>query len=157
MPIRIVQGDITEATEHTICHQVNCQGRMKSGVAAAIRKKWPRVYTDYKDWLEIFKKRNESPLGTNSLTFTDDGKLIVNMFAQDNYGYDGRRYTSYDAFWLCLNKIKYYAAKDTSIAFPYGIGCGLGGANWHIIYTMIEEVLSKDYDITLYKLKEIEE
>ena len=47
--IEIKIGDITNSKANYICHQVNCQGAMNSGVAKAIREKWPRVYKAYSD------------------------------------------------------------------------------------------------------------
>ena len=76
------------------------------------------------------------------------------MFAQDGYGYDGRRYTSYDAFWACLGEITKTVPKGSTIAFPDHIGCCRGGANWEVIRTMIEVVLGWDYKVYLYKLEE---
>ena len=64
------------------------------------------------------------------------------------------QYTSYDAFWSCLYKIKDQVPKGSKIGFPMGIGCGLGGANWEVISTMIEEVLYKDFDVYIYQLEE---
>ena len=50
--IHYVQGDITKSDCDIICHQVNCQGVMNSGVAKAIREKWPEVYDNYKRWCD---------------------------------------------------------------------------------------------------------
>ena len=44
----IIYDDITKSNADYICHQVNCQGVMGSGVAKAIRDKWPQVYEEYK-------------------------------------------------------------------------------------------------------------
>ena len=76
------------------------------------------------------------------------------MYAQDSYGYDGRRYTSYDAFWSCLGAIRDSVPKGSKIGFPFKIGCGLGGANWEVIRTMIEEALGNDYEVYIYELME---
>ena len=75
---------------------------------------------------------------------------IANMISQAKFGYDGRRYTSYDAFYNCLDNLKnrMFILNQTSIAFPYNIGCCRGGANWNIIKTMIEEVF-KDSNFTI--------
>ena len=43
--------------------------------------------------------------------------------------------------------------KGATIAFPYKIGCGLGGANWEIIEKMID-VVFKDYGVFIYKLED---
>ena len=70
---------------------------------------------------------------------------VCNFFSQYNYGYDGRRYTSYDAFWNCLNELRRTIPIGSSIGFPARIGCDRGGANWAVIEKMIEEVLGADY------------
>lgn len=75
------------------------------------------------------------------------------MYGQETYGYDGRRFTSYDAFWSCLGKIRERVPHGATIAFPDRIGCGLGGANWEVIRTMIEQALG-DYEVYIYKLEE---
>lgn len=139
--------DITNAEEYIICHQVNCQGAMNSGVAKAIRCKWPEVYNKYKQWCED----NIAMLGVIQEVETNF-RTIINMFSQDKYGYDNKQYTSYDAFMKCLYSItaRYDPqSKFTTIAFPYKIGCVRGGASWPVIQKMIETVM-KDYDITFY-------
>lgn len=45
--------------------------------------------------------------------------------------------------------------RDASIAFPFGIGCVRGGANWNIIEKMITEILGNyEREIVFYKLEE---
>lgn len=157
-----VNGNLLDTNCQYICHQVNCQGKMNSGVAKAIREKWPIVYTNYiAKFKDIQPEHFKLFLGTiqfvplyNDYYLDKERKQVINMFAQDNYGYDGRRYTSYDAFWSCLNYIATTVPKGSSLAFPYKVGCVRGGANWTIIETMIKEVLEKDYDVFIYKLEE---
>ena len=153
-------GNILDSGADIICHQVNCQGKMNSGVAKAIREKWPEVYIKYMESNEImWDKAHEHGrmiwnhmLGQIQVVFIADKKTmaVVNMFAQENYGYDGRRYTSYDAFWSCLGEIKKYLNPGVTIAFPARIGCVRGGANWNVILTMIEEVLGEDYNVEIW-------
>ena len=45
--IRFENISLLEADVDYICHQVNCMGRMNSGVAKAIRERWPIVFTTY--------------------------------------------------------------------------------------------------------------
>lgn len=147
MKIIHVKCDILEIDCQVICHQVNCMGAMRSGVAKAIREKWPAVYKTY---LLGLKLKSET-LGTISVTDIDRNKHVVNMYSQYEYGYDGKRYTSYDAFCSCLEAIKDFAIYNDikSIAFPYNIGCCRGGANWNVIYAMIESVFS-DTELDIY-------
>lgn len=154
-------GNILDSGANYICHQVNCRGAMNSGVAKAIRNEYPNVFTEYyecaKDidigfgdmqlsWEHMLGHIQIIPVSKNAI-----GKgCVINMFAQNGYGYDGRRYTSYDAFWSCLGEIKEKVIKGKTIAFPARIGCVRGGANWKVIFTMIEEVLGDDYNIEIW-------
>lgn len=157
-------GNILDSGADIICHQVNCQGAMNSGVAKAIRQKWPKVYTEYKakcDYEEATVNdlygQYENPidwseclLGDIQVVLVEENKAVINMFAQQYYGYDQKRYTSYDAFWYCLGRIKRIINPEKTIAFPARIGCVRGGANWNVILTMIEEVLGADYNIEIW-------
>lgn len=174
--IYYINGDLLNTQCQYICHQVNCQGKMNSGVAKAIRDKWPVVYHNYMakynaaaDMADEWAVRYEGSAPTASEILLGNIQIVglwedyyttpihqsvINIFAQQCYGYDGRRYTSYDAFWLCLGKIRETVPKGSSLAFPYKIGCVRGGANWTIIETMIKEALEKDYNIFIYKLED---
>lgn len=160
-------GNLLDAPVDYICHQVNCQGRMGSGIAKQIKERWPVVYDQY---IAAFKEReeevvklsgqwetqidvSETLLGHLQQIPVSDTQTVINMFAQQWYGYDGKRYTSYDAFWTCLGGIRDSVPKGSKIGFPYRIGCGLGGANWQVIETMIYAVLGKDYDVYIYVLE----
>ena len=173
MSVQHIQCNLLDAPVDYICHQVNCQGRMGSGIAKQIRERWPVVYKNYMAKIyavdEFVSKTyggyengpntSEILLGDIQIVglwedyyATDFHQSVINMFAQQYYGYDGKRYTSYDAFWNCLNLIKQTVPKGSTIGFPDHIGCGLGGANWEVILTMIKEVLN-DYNVYIYKLE----
>ena len=162
--IQLVKGNLLESDCYYICHQVNCQGRMGSGIAKQIREKWPVVYQNYMAKCNFEHKdyiRPELLLGDIQIVglwedFEKDTnhQAVINMFSQYNYGYDGKRYTSYDAFWGCLGLIKEAIPKGRKIGFPYGIGCCLGGANWEVIKTMIEQVLDEKFEVYIYYLEE---
>lgn len=79
------------------------------------------------------------------------------------YGYDGKQYTDVKAFREGLSFIRqqipvYWFDTDnrphkTTIALPYKIGCGRGGADWEVVYKIIEEELSS-FKVELWKLEE---
>lgn len=154
--INYQNSDLTNSTADLICHQVNCQGVMGSGVAKAIREKWSVVYDNYMKQYNDSQIYSVSCLGTCQFVSLSDyyhnsNQVVVNMFAQYKYGYDGNRYTNYEAFYNCLSSIKEFVKEHSSIssiAFPYKIGCDRGGANWNIIRTMIEEVF-KDIPVKI--------
>lgn len=94
MKIEYVKGSVVDASESIIAQGCNAQGVMGSGVAKAIRDKWPEVFQPYKTHC----KRCQEPLGTISFTATWDGeKMIANMITQRFYGRDGKVYVDYDA------------------------------------------------------------
>ena len=152
MSIYYRNEDLLNSDCEYICHQVNCRGVMGSGVAKQIKEKWPEVYEAYSIWHSYHVNREGEKGLLGEIQIVPIGEnAIINMFSQENFGRDGERYTSYDAFWRCLEKIKYSIPKYSSIAFPYKIGCGLGGANWEIIETMIRLALKDDYDVYIYR------
>lgn len=77
----------------------------------------------------------------------DNGTVICNCFAQDDYGRD-RQYTSYQYLRKSLLQAKTYVEgylKDVpqtpvSIRIPYGLGCGLAGGDWNMVYGILNEV-----------------
>lgn len=169
MPMTYCTGSLLDTNCQYICHQVNCQGKMNSGVAKAIREKWPIVFEKYDEWHRKFdawahttsvtksridESKKIAMLGRVLSVPVNENQFVLNFASQFEYGYDGKRYTSYDAFWMCLGAIRSTVPKGSSIAFPYGIGCVRGGANWEVIKTMIKEVLAEDYDVYIYKLEE---
>jgi hypothetical protein len=78
-------------------------------------------------------------------------KYIAHLFAQRYYGYDGKRYTDYEALYKGLEYVSEVATTfKKSVAIPYKIGSDRGGANWEIVLKMIE-VLFKDVETTIYQ------
>ena len=154
------KGNLLESDCDYICQQVNCQGKMNSGIAKQIREKWPVVYKNYMEKYNILNGVSGALLGDIQIVglwedyyATDFHQSVINMFSQEHYGYDGRRYTSYDAFWNCLNLIKRTVPKGKTIGFPKKIGCDRGGANWPVILEMITEVLGVEYKVFIYYLE----
>ena len=145
MPVKIIDGDLFETKANYICHQVNCQGRMGSGVAKQIRSKYPEAYDAY-----IEKCKTTGVLGQTQFVKCKNGKTVVNMFAQDRYGYDGERYTDYAAFMSCLMAIRIVVPENEVVAMPYKIGCGLGGGEWGVVLRMIKEELP-NHTVELWK------
>jgi O-acetyl-ADP-ribose deacetylase (regulator of RNase III) len=102
-------------------------GVMGSGVAKAIREKYPEAYSAYRKQEEI----DGLKLGTYSSVITKDNKLIINAITQKYYGRDGKKYVSYDAI-SAVAKTLNELYENTSIAIPK-IGAGLGGGSWDVI------------------------
>lgn len=153
MPTKIIvkEGDLLRVKAGHVVHGCNAQGVMGSGVAKAIRAIYPEVYADYRREYET----NGLTLGV-AYPFTVSSALKVwNAITQDQFGTD-RRQVNYDAIATCFKQINDYIAvghegmadlQPNEIHIPM-IGAGLGGGNWNIIKTIIEETV--DYDVTLW-------
>ena len=119
--------DITTVCRGVIAHGVNAQRAMGSGVALAIKNKWPVVYTKYM----------EQPKGSQMLGVAhginvngDDSVWVVNCYTQEYFGADGKVYADPNAIETSLRGA-YQLAKsyDMPIYLPQ-IGAGLGGLDW---------------------------
>lgn len=153
MEIREVIGDLLEGDSKIIVHQVNCMGEMNSGVAKAIRNKYPEVFEQYNRYIRSHTGRTSLMLGTCLLVPVNDGKIVANIFGQNFFGYDGERYTSYDAVCEGLEGLCSLLREPTTIGFPYKMSSDRGGADWDIILSIIKSVFKNtEHSITIYKL-----
>lgn len=146
--LRIIEkdGDITQSKCDFICHCVNCQGKMGSGVAKSLKEKYPLIYNAYCD----FVKKNgigKNLLGKIQVVEVITNNInIVNMFCQEYYGYDGKKYVSYDAIAVAFNNLCEYILtnninRDITICIPFKFGSGLAGGNWNIVKEIIVQTL----------------
>lgn len=155
-------GDITTLKRGLVLHQVNCQGYMNSGVAKAIRERWPFVFEEYsKICNPILNSRLiEGPayhLGRVQLVqpVEDEDLYVGNLFGQETYyqpgDEKGLRYTSYDALDRAFTLVAgWNRDRRLPVHFPL-IGSDRGGAHWPVIRAMIEHRLGQ-YDLFLWLL-----
>lgn len=148
--IKTVIGDIRDAAEDIICHQVNCQGVMGAGVAKAISTHWPEVKKSYLRYCRRFSSPYDL-LGKVQPVEVSPDKTVLNIFGQLNCGNNRfLRYTDYTALTQAFDEIRNkYAGK--SLAFPYGFGCGLANGDWAIVEKMLHTYFD-NMDVTIYKL-----
>lgn len=140
------EGNIFDSNVDVICHQVN-PITMGSGIAKQVRDRFPRVYEKYKNVCD----KGLLKLGMCQVVETEKGsnKYIANLCGQENFGYDGKRYTNYEGIYTALEKLANYCKEHNikSVAFPWNMSCDRGGANWNIIIVMIESVFYDNEDI----------
>jgi len=135
-------GNLLDVKHGIIVHGCNAQGVMGSGVALAVKNKYPGAFRAYQ---EAYFDR-ELRLG-GIVPYLADGDptypklIIVNAITQEFYGTD-RRHVDYDALRTCFKEVA-KLAKTTllfDIHFPL-IGCGLAGGDWSVVAPIIEEEL----------------
>lgn len=144
MPIEYRKADLLEQDDiNVIIHQANCHHTMGSGIAAAIKKKYPEAYAaDLKTGFGDISK-----MGTYSKAITKDGKRILNLYSQFNFGY-GKRHTDYNAManGMALIRKDILAAPNKSklvLGMPYKIGSALGGGSWRVVEAIIHDTFEE--------------
>ncbi len=150
-----LQGDLLEMFDqgvfNIILHGANCRSTMNSGIAKQIKEKYPGAYkADCED-----KRSPEEKLGGFSYYF-NNSEIIINAYTQLNYGVGLQ--VSYPHMKRAFNSIADYVVTVYSfsaipcikIGYPL-IGCGLGGGDWKIVSSIIDEAF-KNFDHTLVQL-----
>lgn len=158
MTITTIIGDLLNSNDGMIAHCCNTRNTMNSGVAKALRVRFPEVYNeDTRAYIQHGKELLGKSIVVEVVTNPLDTniKLVANLYAQPNYGYDGNRYMNYEAFYQCLEELKKQALelKVTSIGMPYKIASDRAGGHWPIVLEMIKHIFADtDLNINLYKL-----
>ena len=122
--MKIVYGDILAfqpTTNHYLAHQCNTTTIQVAGLASQVFKKHPNAH--HKDKLRH----------AGTIDIIDN---IINMYGQVLPGGPGvieSRALRLEYFTSCLAELYYECAlfrPDSSIAFPYRIGCGIAQGDW---------------------------
>lgn len=150
--IEVRQGNAL-AQNGIIVHGCNCLGVMGAGIALQVRLQYPAVFDEYVKE----HKTNGLKLGHIQVVEVAPEKWIVNAMTQQSTG--GPRPVSYDAVARCFENVNAAAeqleqqtGKSHEIIFPQ-IGAGLGGGNWKIIETIIDQSVSDKFKKVLYLYK----
>ncbi len=130
-----------------IIHCCNCFNTMGAGIAKSIAEKYPEAKAADQKTI----KGDKGKLGNFSYA-ESNGKLIINLYAQYNYGRD-KRYVNYEAMINALYKVKQFLEtkedhKNLKIG-TYKMGCRLAGGNWEIVKPILDEVF-RNYNLCVY-------
>ncbi len=124
--IEYIEKSVIDVETGVVAHGVNCQGKMGSGVAKAIRAKWPIVYEEYKK-----QSTGAEALGSCLIVTINDSLHVANCYTQKFYGYDGNKYADPSAVGRSMEVVGMFADMYNLPVFMPKIGCGLGGLDWH--------------------------
>lgn len=134
--VTIKKGDLLNATEKIIAHQVNCFG-IAGGLAAAVFEKYPVAERDY---MQLVQRANPwQLLGLPQITGQQkDGHIIANLYGQYQAGADYRP----DALKSALETLGQIAKQGKwSVALPYKLSCGICGGDWDEVLEIIEDAM----------------
>ncbi|KWT98490.1 MULTISPECIES: macro domain-containing protein [unclassified Variovorax] len=171
MTIRFNTGDLL-AQQGIIVHGCNCFGKMGSGMAKAIRNRYPFAYRAYMNRFEVFglqlgdivavanpKLRMQQPELMRHISQFDEsipeGVIVVNAMTQYDYATSDdtstRVFADYPAIEAAFARI-YMIAAATKMPVNYPlIGCGLARGKWPEVRERIERSM-KNIDSDLWLL-----
>lgn len=147
--IEYLRKDITTIEKGIIVHGCNCQGVMASGVARAIRARWPSVYLAYLYYADGM----DYTLGDIIPVKLKRDLWVINGLTQFNFGREAStRYGSPLAISQVLCKTVLMAIQHALPIYMPKIGCGLGGLNWEAdVEPVVQRVLHEaTRDVPLY-------
>lgn len=150
MKIEYREGDVLASDVYVVAHGCNNMGIMGSGIAKQIKAQYPAAFDRYhKLYLE-----DNIKLGSVHFVKVNELRMIGNFITQPLVALNDVeiRYASYDAIAECMVRANALLVKNniTEFAMPL-IGAGLGGANWNIIESIIENTCH-DVKPIVYKL-----
>lgn len=134
-------GDMLTAESGIIMHGCNAQGVMGSGIALAVKTKYPAAFTDYKDFCN--STSIDQRLSKTVFSIINSQLIIANSITQLHFGREDKQYVSYKAIQECFITVAESAAlHKLPIHYPM-IGAGLGGGDWAVISEIIDDVFSQ--------------
>lgn len=154
MALKYLKQNVVEIDRGVVAHGCNCQGVMGSGVALAVRKKWPNAYESYKGICEAYGKDDDLLGLVHFITVQherDDGVnkqakiVLANMLTQRFYGSDGKKYANVDAIETALEQTAILADMSNLSVYMPKVGCGLGGLDWETEVRPVVERIANDY------------
>lgn len=139
------KGNLLNAKEKVIAHQVNCFG-VAGGLAADVFKKWPFARSDY---YQLTKRiPGKALLGMAHFTGQQrDGHIICNLYGQFNPGADYNPRKLEQALEMLGNTAR---IMNWSVALPHGLSCGICGGDWDEVRQIIERTMD-GVDCVIYQ------
>lgn len=152
--IEYLKKDVTTIDTGVVAHGVNCQGVMGSGVAGALRRKYPQIFTRYHNICQLYATTPDWMLGlVDFVEISGESEpllMIANCFTQENYGRDGKRYASVDAVRSAIDHAVELAKASGVPFYMPKIGCGLGGLSWENEVEPIIQEISEKHSVIIY-------
>lgn len=142
------KGDLFESGCEALVNTVNCIGIMGAGLAAAFKKKFPKMNQAY---IKICKEGKLRP-GLMHIWENPTGnpKYVINFPTKDDLSPSKLEYIT-DGLDKLKQVVEKYSIK--SIGVP-ALGCGLGGLPWGVVKTHIENFaddLPEDTKVLIYE------
>ena len=133
------KGNLLDVKRGVIIHGCNSHGVMGSGVALAVKNKYPGAYESYRDYIDV-SKDDQDLLGSVIVYEVNDNLSVANMITQKDFG-THKRQVNYGAIARGFDDLEEFYANMPGLVFHFPkIGAGLGGGDWEVIAEIIEQM-----------------
>ncbi|MCD6512809.1 MAG: macro domain-containing protein [Thermoplasmata archaeon] len=140
----LIDKNIFQSKADAIVNTVNCKGVMGKGLALQFKKKYPKMFKEYKKKCD----KDEIKIGILDTYKAEDGRLIINF--PTKYDWRNKSRIEYIEAGLRYFVEHYKEWGIKSVAFPQ-LGCGEGGLEWNTVKKIMEKYLSNlDIEIEIY-------
>lgn len=157
MKLNYLTKDLTTVTKGVVVHGVNCKGVQGSGVALALKTKWPQIFPGYKDMCNAYADKTKELVGaTHFVTIRDKELIVGNLFTQQTFGpqpgYGEQiRYADPDAIERGLMMAAGIAVANKLPLYTPEIGCLRGGLSWEAdVKPIVERVAAAYPDLEIF-------
>lgn len=142
--MKFFKGDLLDTPTKFLMHGCNGQGVMGSGVALAVKTRWPQAFKEYHEYcFDADGNLEEDLLGSVQYSDVDNkSHVLVNAITQEYFGVG--KQARYTAIVRCSEMVwedylSNLPVHERVIAIPK-IGCGLGGLKWEIVEELLLEM-----------------
>lgn len=141
---RTLIGDLFESRAQTLVNTVNCVGVMGKGVAEQFKRRFPKMFEDYKRRVE----RKAVRLGEPYLYKAPTGEQIINFPTKDHWRSPSRLSDIEHGLDYLVAHLAEWDV--TSLAMP-PLGCGNGGLEWAEVGPLIcQKLHGVSVDVEVY-------
>jgi O-acetyl-ADP-ribose deacetylase (regulator of RNase III) len=142
VPIEFIKGDLFCNEElDGLAHGCNCAGVMGKGIAKEFRRRWPRMFEEYRRLCLA----GEFTLG-DVFVWKDSKPIILNLATQESW----KKRADLRAVERAINRMMIIALELglRSVGLPR-IGAGLGGLPWSSVRMLLEGISSSNDRVVL--------
>lgn len=140
--IKEVEGDILLSDAHAIAHGVAPNDHFNSGLALAMRERWPALSKDFRHYCQT----NHPKPGSVFTWMGADGKYVINLMTQTAaYGHGEKPgKASREFIGHALRELAKLAKAEKlrSIALPR-LATGVGGLEWSEVKPLVTRYLAE--------------
>lgn len=140
--IKYITQNVLQVQTGIVVHGCNARGVMGAGVAAALSRKYPVIYRDYRKHLASFDIP-EQALGTTGFSQIEPELFVANAITQLNYGRD-RDFFHYESFHKVVEAVCEKSFITNLPIYCVRIGSGLAGGDWSKIEEIIDYYTPKE-------------